>query len=271
MNGFVMKLTLATLGLAFGATCVSAQSLTPLNVTSGYDFDLIADGAGSAASSTSGSFDGSNVFYDSTYLSNHEAGSNSGVLVVDTTNTEGSDTTITGNSGTPYVLAPVAADNVVYLNSSETSGALNFTPTSGLAALDVLGSSADGSSVIGYTLNFSGGATSSGTLTFPDWYDPSASGEVTDLSHVSTGDSYSPQGNSFSLYDELIAVPQQDQSLALDSISFTFDGSSSTGAIFAVTAQAVPEPDTFSAMILGALFLGLAFWRRRGLNPSPQK
>jgi hypothetical protein len=245
--------------LVFGLDCVWAQSATPLSITAGLNVDLVADGSGSAGGSVSGGFDNAgSVFYASSYLSSHPGGS-SGVLP--------SGGTVVGNSGNQYYLAPAAGANALLLTSGNTSGTLNlfYSTPAQLKTVYVLGSSADGPTLLNYTLNFSGGATVSGSFTFSDWYDPGLTGEITGLSHVSTADVYSGQGNVFSLYDKAIVIPDADVPLTLQSISFTFEGSTSKAAIFDVSGAApVPVPEPTSAALLSVGLAAAWFARRRG-------
>jgi hypothetical protein len=237
------------------AISVTAQTATPLEISSGFNADLIADGSGSASGSASAPFDGGNVFYDSTYLSNHPGG-NSGVFP--------SGGIVTGNSGNQYDLAAATGNNALRLLEGDTSGTLDLvSPAFSLASIYVLGSSADGPSLLDYTLNFAGGNTSSGSFTFADWFDPGQTGEITGLSHVGLDDTYSWQGNVFSLYAAQIDVPLEDQALALQSISFTFADSGSTAAIFALSATPAPEPSTLALAAMGGLGSLLMFRRRK--------
>jgi hypothetical protein len=241
----------------FGLNSVLAQSATPLNITSGFNWDLVANGSGSAAGSVTGPFDGydtsgTNVFYDNTYLSSHSGG-NGGVFPA--------GGTFTGNSGNQYNLAAASGNNSLLLSQDNTSGILNlsYSSPSQLNAIYVLGSSANGSTLLDYTLSFSGGTIVSGSFTYSDWYDPEQTGEVTGLGRVTMGDIYSDKGNSFSLYDNEIVIPAADQSLTLQSISFNYAGDSSeTAAIFAVSGvEPVPEPASAALLAFSLAMAGL--------------
>ncbi len=229
-----------------------AQSVTPVKITSGFNWDLVANGAGSAAGSVTGGFDTvSNVFYDSSYLSSH-VGGGSGIFPA--------GSTVLGNSGNQYTLAAAANNNALLLSASAASGTLNLSPTA-LGVVYILGCSADGSSLVNYTLNFVGGATVSGNFTFSDWLDPSHTGEITGLSRVNMLDVYEVNPSwttAFSFYDAAISIPIVDQSLALQNISFVFAGGSSKAAVFAVSGiGSVPEPGSAALLTVG---IAAAVW-----------
>jgi len=255
-----------TLGLAlFGVvTSTLAQSASSLNIASGFNADVIADGSGSPDSSTTSAIDtpgDGNVFYDSTYASSHDGVDSSGALNAGTLNT---------GVGS-FLIASVSGNNALEFQGSG-SGTLSFSSPTTAGGLYVLGTAGNGPTTLDYTLNFASGTTFSGSLTYSDWFSPDQSGTVNGLSRVDINDGEydSNQANDFSLYAELISIPEADQSLNLNSISFTYD-SGGEAAIFAVSEVApVPEPSTLALAGLGSLSL-LLFRRRKQINSQQIK
>jgi hypothetical protein len=236
-----------------GATAMAAPpQAIPLNIASGFNDDVIANGSGTAGSSTTIAIDTAadgSVFYDSTYASSHGI-SSSGALNAGTLST---------GVGS-FLIAPVSGDNALDFQGSG-SGTLSFSSPTSAARLYVLGTAGNGPTTVNYTLNFAGGTTVNGSLTYLDWYNTSQSGTVNGLSHVDRNDGTydSAQANDFSLYSELISIPEADWSLSLNSISFTY-ASGGEAAIFAVSE--VPEPSTLALAGLGGLSV-LLFRRRK--------
>ena len=250
--------TMLGLALSSAFSLAHAQTATPITIVSGFNEDIIADGTTATTSTTSG-IDSVNVFYDNSYAaSNHISG---GAFPA--------GQTVTGADGNSYEFAAASANNGLLLNSSETIGTLSLSyPDGPLGTVYLIGTSASGSTLLDYTLNFAGGASSSGSFSFADWYDSTASGTVTGLGRVSNQtDSYDAAGgNNFSLYSIAISIPVSDQSLTLDNIIISYDGvnAGSSAVIVGVSGAApasVPEPGTLAFAALG---LGLAaIFRRR--------
>lgn len=231
---------------------------TPLTITSGFNVDAVAEGSGPAADSTSGGIDSlHSVFYDSSYDTSH--GNLGGALPA--------GQTVTDASGNQYSLAPATGNNALLIGNGNSSGSLtvSYATNSSLTGLLLLGTSVDGGTILDYTLNFSGGTTASGTVSFADWHDYGNNGVFTGLGRVNQSDDFSGRG---SLYAENIDIPLADQLLQLQSISFSYDagngnidGLSPSAAILGVSAFdpiiATPEPSTNGLLICGAPILAL--------------
>jgi len=238
------------------AGVAGADSATPLNISSGYNEDVIANGSGTAASSTTGAIDGStqnNVFYDSTYASSHSI--SGGALTTGT---------VTATDGNEFTIAPATGNNVLYLDDSTTSGTLDFSSPAKLASIVILDTAGNGPTTVDYTLHFAGGATYSNGYSIADWYETAKNGVINNLSRVdsATGVLDAAQELDFNLWDQTISIPVADQSSDLDSISFTYS-SGGEASIFAASGIApVPEPSTLTLAGLGGLSL-LRYRRRK--------
>ena len=237
----------------FGAAVMaSAQSANPLTISSGFNADVIANGSGSASSSTTSTVDtptDGNVFYDSTYASSH--GISGGALNGGTLST----------SLGYFAIASVSGNNALDFQSSGT-GTLTLASPATASQLYVLGTAGNGPTIVDYIVNFAGGATTSGSLTFPDWNNTAQTGTVNGLGRVdvNTG-AYDTAGNVFSLYSESISIASANQSHNVDSISFSYS-SGGESSIFAISSVApVPEPSTMA--LTGLCGVGLIFFRRR--------
>ena len=203
--------------MALMSLSVRAEDMViPLTVVSGYNADLVAEGTNSAAATTStGLAANGTVFYDATYDASH--GNHGGGLPV--------GTTIQDSGGIAYKLAPATGNNALFVGSGD-SGAIHVTYTNDapLRSLSVLGTSADGDTTLDYTLNFAGGATSSGSVAFADWRDPQANGTFTSLGGITQDDNFnSERGRVFSLTTADIAIPGECAGLRLESITLAYN------------------------------------------------
>jgi len=240
----------------------------PLTINSGFNADIIAEGAGSAGTTTSTMFDAQgNVFYDSTYDAAH--GGHGGELLA--------GQTFNDYDGNQFSLAPAAGNNALLISSENTSGTLDisYADNASLTGLLLLGTSAAGDTILNYTLNFAGGVTSSGTFTLANWYCPGAYGTFNSFGRISQLDEFnSESGRAFSLYLAGISIPEEDVLLRLNSITLNYDsgnvddfGIFPRAAIFGVSAfdpiiAPVPEPGTSALATCGALVLAAAAGRK---------
>ena len=242
----------------------------PLTITAGFNADVVANGTNSAGTTTSTIFDANGtVFYDNTYDASH--GNHGGGLLT--------GTTIMDAAGNTYSLAPATGNNALLIGVGG-SGALtvSYAANAALTSLVLLGASANGDTTLNYTLNFAGGVTTSGSLTFSDWIDPSALGTFTSFGRVTQDDDFNTeQGRIFSLYAVSVGIPTEDQALRLESISLAYglnlgnEGLFPNAAILGVSAfdpiiTAVPEPTSTNLAICGTLALatlaGRKFFKR---------
>ena len=261
-----MATWIALLVLLAAMTSRADDPAIPLTITSGFNADIIADGPASAITTTTGMFDAQgNVFYDSTYDSSH--GNHGGALPA--------GATMTDAAGNQYSLAPATGNNAMIIGNG-TSGSLNvsYGDNAALTGLLFLGTSAEGDTIVDYTLNFAGGFTSSGSFTFPDWYDPSAVGTFNSFGKISLFDEYNTeQGRVYSLTAASVAIPNEYSTLTLQSISLSYDGANAANlgifpraGILAVSAFdpviTVPEPTSSNLAICGALALATTALRR---------
>lgn len=150
----------------------------------------------------------------------------------------------------PYQLASYSTSNALLLRSSgdnlyggATSGTLSFaTQYRGpYSTLYVIGTTGSGTGTINYTVNYSDASTSTGTLTFQDWFlsYSSSSGfrALGNLGRVSrTNPGTVDNTGDFNLWEAPISIPGASQSKTINSVMFTWAGSSTARtSIFAIT------------------------------------
>jgi hypothetical protein len=238
----------------------------PLTITGGFNADIVANGTNSAGTSVSGAFDAAdNVFFDSTYDSSH--GNNGGALPT--------GSTLMDSGGNHYSLASATGNNALVLGPGG-SGTLTLDYGSGaaLTGLLFLGASADGDTLLDYTLHFAGEVTVSGSFTLANWFDPAANGTFTSFNRITTYDDFnSEQNRIFSLYAASAPIPEELMATRLESITFAYGaGNVDSGGIFPRAAIlgvsafdpiiVVPEPSTSSLMLGGVIALATLAGRK---------
>jgi hypothetical protein len=151
------------LPLPFSAALIaSAQTYTPVTVT-GYNADVIANGATFAGSTTADVDGGGFYFYDQTFTALG-------------TPTQGLPTSGTINSlattGLVFQMAGATVNNSLRLDATTTSGTLTLSSPQPAGVLYLLLTSGTGTSTINITVNFTD-ATSMvfNNQTIPDWFD----------------------------------------------------------------------------------------------------
>ena len=228
---------------------------TPISLT-GFNFDGIADGSGSAASSTTGTLDS---IYDYFTLGWDTGTPSAGLPTASFVSAF--------NANTTFLLAAPKGNNLLWLQqagSGATSGTLSLAAPGSFTTLAFLVTGFNGSQPTGYSLNFSAGSPTSGSFTSLDNFNNSGYA-INGFGRVSrSGGAFDSIGSTNPrLYEIDLTLSGADQLKTLDSVTFTNNETSGTTfhdvGVFAISgASAVPEPAS-----LCALGLGLAAIARR--------
>lgn len=203
---------------------VSAQTYQPLNVTGGYNADLVANGSGTAASSTSASVDSPNngyVFMSAGFVNGSGVTPAAGLPnngLINSANT----------SGLNYQLASYSGNNSLRLDGSNSSGTLNFSAVPSASTLYMLATSGSGISVADITVNFTDGTSQTFTNNnVNDWYGGSSyailgigrASRVTDAVENNTSN---PR-----LYEVALSIAPANQIKTISNITVSRNSSSS--------------------------------------------
>jgi hypothetical protein len=229
------KLLLFAGALVFFNT-LSAQDYVPLQVTSGYNADVIANGVGPALLSTTNTFDSFEfVLLSSDYQ----------LLNTDPINDFGLNPSgLITNAATPglnYQLASFSSDNSLRLEFESDLGQFTIGNPVSATAIYVLAACGNGAGTLGGTIHFSDNSTQdipAGII--PDWFFSTALpvvasgfgrvGRDTDLVENPAGD---PR-----FYQYQIAILAENQTKTITSIDFTKTSiPEAVINIFAVSAQ----------------------------------
>ncbi|XZF16541.1 hypothetical protein ACTHGU_10400 [Chitinophagaceae bacterium MMS25-I14] len=225
------------------ATPVITSQVKPVSLT-GFNEDIIANGTSAASSVTTTGLDGSsgNVLYASGYNNTSTTGS-AGLPA------NGSITSVQ-NASRLYQLASYSSSNALALrsatdasNGGATSGTLSFATQnqSPYASLYVVGTTGNGTGTVNYTVNYSDGSSSSGSMTFPDWFlapaTASSQRALGSLDRVNRSSPYAFDGSTnFNLFENPITIDPSNQSKIINSVAFSWNSSSNARPnIFAIT------------------------------------
>ena len=236
------------LGL-FGATA-SAQTYQPLTVSSGYTADVIANGAGSAALSTTQPVDNANfAFMSNDFLP----------ATITTPPAYGLPATGLINSlattGLTFQMASLSSNNSLRIGATTgaASGTLAFSNGGQFTKLYVLATSGSGASTISALITFDDGTTQTATsLSVPDWFFSTAQpiaaqgfGRVNTINNVLEPSLTDPR-----LYQIAINIDAANQIKDVVSVQFT-KTSTAEGVvnIFGVTAEVLPTCPAPSALV----------------------
>ncbi|MDO7853849.1 T9SS type A sorting domain-containing protein [Hymenobacter convexus] len=166
-NTFTSLRTLALLTLGLGTLPAAHATLMPVAVT-GYNADVVADGAGTVISSTTDDVDGGAVGNRFNFMTSTFIGS-TGVAPTSFLPNTGLFTSAT-TSGLTFQFASYTANNSLRINGVGT-GALTLTTPRAATDVYLLATSGNGASAFTATVNFTDGTTQVFTgLSAADWF-----------------------------------------------------------------------------------------------------
>lgn len=160
-------LLLGALGI-FTSSLALAQNYQTMPIQSGFNEDVIANGIGSALSSTTNILDGDSYVY---VAKNFQANSTStpinyGVPVDGIINS-----VVASTPGLSYQLGNLSQSNSLRLSNANLTGTMVFTSPIAATKLYMLSTSGSALSTLSVTVNFTDGTTQQFTgISVPDWY-----------------------------------------------------------------------------------------------------
>ncbi|SIQ02192.1 Por secretion system C-terminal sorting domain-containing protein [Chryseobacterium sp. RU37D] len=199
---------------------IDAQNYQTLNVTSGYNYDLIANGPGTAGSSTTESVDGSSpttgfVFMSADFVNGTGATPASGLPSLGLINSA-------NTSGLSFQLAPYSSNNSLRLANANDAGTLSFGTTPKASKVYMLATTGSGSSTATILVNFSDGTSQSFTnITVNDWYGGS-SFAIKGIGRANRAtDNIENNVNDPRLYEIPLSISPSNQTKNISSITVT--------------------------------------------------
>ncbi|SHL92667.1 Por secretion system C-terminal sorting domain-containing protein [Chryseobacterium polytrichastri] len=247
------KLFFGALNIAalFSASVMMAQNFQTMPIQSGYTADVIANGIGSAAISTTTDVDGvSFAFVARDYqLTSSSAPMTYGIPANGTINS-----VIASTPGLSYQLADLSSNNSLKLVATSLSGTLVFATPKAATKLYMLSTSGSGSSSVEVKVNFTDNSsqTFSG-VNLSDWYDGAnfaiqGIGRINRTNNVLESSTTNPR-----LYQSLFAIDAANQAKPIQSVTVTKTAGSGVPNIFAFSADAYSDCGVPTLQAVGTL------------------
>lgn len=236
-----MKKLLCFFLVALFSSSAAFASYDTLSISSGYNADVIANGVGSAASSTTNDVDGVNYAFVSNgwQLNSTSTGITTGLPADGVVNSA-----VTTTPGLQYQLANYSSNNDLRLTGSN-NGTLTLQTPVAAQTLYILAVTGSGSSTMTVTINFSDGTTQSTTsaITVADWYGGTNTA-LTGFKRISLttnllDNNTAPVGPNLYQYSMDILVANQAKTIS--SVKFARTGGSSTTSVLNIFALSIEE------------------------------
>lgn len=160
-------LLLGALGI-FTSSLTLAQNYQTMPIQSGFNEDVIANGIGSALSSTTNILDGDSYVY---VAKNFQANSTSTPITYGVPVDGIINSVVASTPGLSYQLGNLSQSNSLRLSNANLTGTIVFTSPIAATKLYMLSTSGSALSTLSVTVNFTDGTTQQFTgISVPDWY-----------------------------------------------------------------------------------------------------
>lgn len=235
----------------------TAQNLQTISIQSGFNADVIANGVGSAAASTTNDVDGVNFAFVSR---DFQLTSGSTPLTYGLPINGLINSVVAAPAGLNYQLASYSSNNALRLENINDAGTLAFTTPIAAVNLYMLATGGSGACTVNVTVNFADATTETFTgLAIADWYGGTnfaiqGIGRINLTNDVlETGGGTNPR-----LYQIPLAINAANQSKLIESVTVTKAGGGIPN-IFAFSANAYtscagPTNITFTSSNDGGTF-----------------
>ncbi|RXR24076.1 T9SS type A sorting domain-containing protein [Flavobacterium stagni] len=220
-----------------GLLPMHAQNLQTMPVQTGFNADVVANGIGSSALSTSADVDGVNYNF---VARDFQLTSTSAALTYGLPTNGLITSAVASPAGLTYQLASYSANNALRLQNTNDSGTLVFTTPLAAVNLYMLATSGSGASTVNVTVNYVDTTTETFTnLALSDWYG-GTNFAITALGRINrTNDVLETGGgNNPRLYQIPIAISAANQSKLIQSVTITKTGTGGIPNIMAFSVDA---------------------------------
>lgn len=237
-----MKQKLQTLLFAVSSIAifnqVNGQEYQTMPIQSGLNADVIANGVGTASSSTTADVDGVNYVFIS---KDFQLTSSSTPLTYGLPVNQIVNSAVGTTNGLSFMMAPYTGNNSLRLGSTTPSGTLTFANPIPAITLYMLATGGSGAATVDAVVTFSDATTQTFTgLSISDWYDGS-NYAIRGIGRINLNNNNLESGNGTNprLYQIPLAISTANQAKSVTSVTIT---KTSTGGsvpnIFAFSADA---------------------------------
>ncbi|WP_415325372.1 T9SS type A sorting domain-containing protein [Chryseobacterium sp. MMS23-Vi53] len=235
MKGKLLPIAMVLSTIAM--THLKAQEYQPMPVQSGFNADVIANGVGTAASSTNTDVDGvSYAFISRDYqLTATSTPLTYGLPVNGIINSA-----VGSTSGLSYQMASYSANNSLRLQNIGDNGTLVFTTPLPAISLYMLATGGSGACTVDVDVNFTDNTSQTFTgLSIADWYG-GTNYAIQGIGRINITNNNLESGNGTNprLYQIPLAINAANQSKSVKSVTVTKNGTGGIPNIFAFSADA---------------------------------
>lgn len=235
---------------------VNAQEYQSIPISSGYSADVIANGIGSASSSTNNDVDGVSYAFVS---KDFQLTSSSSALTYGLPANGIITSVVASTPGLNYQLASYSGNNALRLQNANDNGTLVFTTPTAALNLYLLATGGSGACTVDVDVNFLDNTSQTFTgISISDWYGGSnyaiqGIGRI----NITNNGLESGGGTNPRLYQIPLAISSSNQSKPVKSVTVTKTGTGGIPNIFAVSADvysSCPAPTniTYTSNVDGA-------------------
>ncbi|UOE38635.1 T9SS type A sorting domain-containing protein [Chryseobacterium oryzae] len=214
-----------------------AQDYEPLQIQSGFNADVIANGVGSSATSTSNDVDGVNYAFISR---DFQLTASSQPLTYGLPINGLINSAVASTPGLNYQLGSYSANNSLRLQNANDSGTLEFSNPISATVVYMLATGGSGACTVNATVNFTDNTSQTFTgIAISDWYGGSnyaiqGIGRINKVNNtLESGSGTNPR-----LYQLPLAIDAANQSKTVKSVTVTKTGTGGIPNIFGFSANA---------------------------------
>ncbi|WP_336717284.1 fibronectin type III domain-containing protein [Chryseobacterium mucoviscidosis] len=207
-------------GAVLAASTAAAQNFQPMLISSGLNSDVIANGVGSSAVTTSTDVDGVSFAFVSR---DFQLTSSSTPLTYGLPNDGIVNSVVSTTPGLSYKLANYSANNSLKLANQNDSGTITFSTPMAAFKLYMLATSGSGASTVTVTVNFTDNTSQTFTgVAVSDWYNGTGFA-IQGFGRINrTNDTLeSGSGTNPRLYQTLLTLDAANQTKPIQSITIT--------------------------------------------------
>ncbi|MGI9651356.1 fibronectin type III domain-containing protein [Chryseobacterium sp. RLHN22] len=242
-------LMLGALGI-LTSSLAFAQNFQTMPIQSGLTADVIANGVGSATTSTTTDVDGVSYAFVS---QDFQATATSPALTYGLPTNGIINSVVTSTPGLSYVMANYSSNNSLKLSNQNDTGTIVFTTPKAAFRLYMLATSGSGASTVSVVVKFTDNTSQTFTgISISDWYDNTGFaiqgfGRINrNTNALETGSGTNPR-----LYQSLLTIDPANQSKLIQSVTITKTSTAQGHAnifAFSVDAYSSCPPPTLNAV-----------------------